>query len=155
MVVYVPWHGMHSSQHTKSGRKLWRISALVIANPAVLCFLLNLLLYATIFAGSISRFCCRRLALDPKPKSMKKSQQKPVAVKGLSSLQRSARFGKIIMSILRGLGGLVRSLTVGAFIFLYILARGYFVYESFRTVFFLPPEAYRMTRWTQYLPHIT
>jgi hypothetical protein len=37
----------------------------------------------------------------------------------------------------------------------YTAARCYVVIESFRTVFYLPPGAYVVTKWSQYVPHIT
>lgn len=135
--------------------KLWRISALIIASPAALVFLLILLQHAAIFAGFIFRCCYRKLAPDPNVKPTEKSRPESPAVKEKPLQQSTARFKKITLSLLRGLGSLVQAVTFNAIIFLYVPARGYLVYESLRTVFFLPPEAYRATRWTQYLPHIT
>ena len=62
---------------------------------------------------------------------------------------------KIFKVIAYDLGYFAFGLGSGALMVLYVPARGYLVYESFRTVFLLPPEAYRATRWTQYFPHIT
>lgn len=148
-------HGLAWNAHfpTHLELKLWRISTLVIASPAALCFLLILLRHTTIFAGLIYR----KLAPDPDPNSKptEKSQPKPPVVKEKSLSQSAARFEKITLSILRGLWILLQVLAGHAIALIYFPARGYLVYESIRTVFFLPPEAYRATRWTQYLPHIT
>ena len=134
--------------------KLWRISALIIASPATLYFLLMLLGHTIILAGLILRFCYRKRVPDPNPKPAKKLQPEPPTIKEKSSSQRTARFKRITMSALRGLGILAQAIASNALLFLYYLARGYLVYESLRTVFFLPPEAYEATMWTQYLPHI-
>lgn len=159
-LVAAGYGGLHAlawNAHFPTPRelKLWRISALVIASPAALCFLLILLGRATIFARFIFWFCYHKLAPNPNPKLTEKSPPKPPVVKEKSSSQRTARSKKITMSILRGLGFLVQALAPSAILFLYFPARVYLVYESFRTVFFLPPDAYRATMWTQYLPHIT
>jgi hypothetical protein len=150
-------HGLAWNAHfpTHLELNLWRISVLVIASPAALCFLLILLRHDTIFAVFIFLVCWRKLAPDPNPKRTEKSQSKSRVVNENSSSQSMAPFKKITMSILRGLGNLVQALVPVVILFLYLPARGYLLYESLRTVFFLPPEAYRATGWTQYLPHIT
>lgn len=139
--------------------KLWRISALVIASPAALFVLLILLsyvlVYATGFARFILRFCYRKFAPDQQPKLTQKPQPKPPVVTEKQSSQSTALLANIAISSFGVLVSLAQCLAINAFLLLYIPARGYFVYESFRTVFFLPPEAYRATRWTQYMPHIT
>ena len=136
---------------TRRELKLWRISALVIASPAVLCIVLILLSYAGVLAVHISHFCLRKIARVPKPDPRGTSPPEAAAVGAMSSSQSSTGDGKLIVSVFEFFGTLAGT----AFYLLYLLARGYLVYESFRTVFFLPPAAYRVPSWTQYLPHIT
>lgn len=131
---------------------LWHMSALVVASPAALCVFFLVLQHAAIFAVFIFRFCHRKLARVPNPDSIEMSPPKPAVVKKRSSSQISEGITMdILIHILKCLGGLAAA----AFMYLYIFARAYLVYESFRTVFFLPPEVYSVPRWTQYLPHIT
>ncbi|MCJ1397741.1 hypothetical protein MMC11_000937 [Xylographa trunciseda] len=132
---------------------LWRVSALLIASPAVICLLMMLLYYATLMAAFVLRSFCLKLAPAPKPKQ--KPQREPPPVKEETSSGSTVRAKKIAMSTLRLIGDISRYLAGPAFCCLYFTARGYLVFESFRTVFFLPPEAYEATMWTQYLPHIT
>lgn len=135
--------------------KLWRISALVIASPAALYLLLTLLVHAVISARVIIRIRYPKLAPDLKDKLTKKSQPKPPVATGNSWSHRMVPFLKITLWVLQRLGVVASGLGANAIVILYFFARGYLVYESFRTVFFLPPEAYMTASWPQYLPHIT
>ena len=139
--------------------KLWRISALIIICPAALILLSILLRYITIFTRTILRLCYYKIARDPKTNSTEKSlpqpavvTDKPSAQRTTSSVENTISTGTLISSSL--CDSIIVPLLGVSVIFLYIPARGYLVYESLRTVFFLPPEAYSAT-WTQYLPHIT
>lgn len=159
-LVAAGYGGLHAlawNAHFPTHRelKLWRISALIIATPAALYFLLILSVQATFSAWFVFRLCYRKLTPDLNPKPTEKTQPKPSIVTEKSSPQSEIPSKTITMSILQVLGDLAQALATNAICFLYFPARGYLVYESFRTVFFLPPEAYTATRWTQYLPHIT
>jgi hypothetical protein len=133
--------------------KLWRASALIIASPAVLYVVLIIL-------GALFEYRYYKLTSNPnlKPVPKEKSPLNAPATNPQSSPENPPR-SKICLKILRviasDLGYFAFSLGLGTLVILYLPARGYLVYESFRTVFFLPPEAYRATRWTQYFPHIT
>ena len=145
-VISAAYGGLHTvawNAHFPSHREmvLWRVSALVIASPAVLCVLLMFLYYAAMAVRFVFRSCCIKLA--PAAKLQQTPSRKPPVVK------ITIRAAEFTMSVLRILG-----IFASAFIFFYFPARGYLVYESFRTVFFLPPEAFKAT-WTQYIPHIT
>ena len=132
---------------------LWRVSALLIASPAVFGVLMLLLYYSARAAAFVLRSSCLKLVPAAKPRQTQHPE--PLAVKEETSLESTAHAKKIKISILRSLGDVILYLASAAFCFLYFPARGYLLYESFRTVFFLPPEAYKATLWTQYLPHIT
>ena len=156
MVVYMPWRGMHTSQHREL--KLWRISALIIISPAALLLFLTLLVHAIIFTLAILQFCYRKLARNPELKSTEKSLPQPAVVTDKPSLKRTRNLVESTILTLTSISAspfdVIGGILGASVIFLYIPARGYLVYESLRTVFFLPPEAYSAT-WTQYLPHIT
>lgn len=130
---------------------LWHVSALVVASPAALSVLLTFFYLTTIFTSFMFRSCLRKFARDPNPNPMEISQPQPAVLGERPSSQRSVGVGKILLAIFEVFGALA-----GAPLYLlYIFARGFLVYESFRTVFFSPPEVYRVPRWTQYLPHIS
>ncbi|MCJ1478093.1 hypothetical protein MMC13_006768 [Lambiella insularis] len=155
---------------------LWRVSALLIASPALLIvvlLLLMLLCYAAVVARSSFRSCYLRLASARKPQ--RTAPNGPVITEGTSPesptgakenaepilrsfediVQKGVAKAPSTMWILGLFGKFALGLAVGSFITVYFLARSYLIYESVRTVFFLPPEAYIATRWTQYLPHVT
>jgi hypothetical protein len=148
-VVSAAYGGLHTvawNARFPSHREmvLWRVSALGIASPAVLCVLLMLLYYAAMAARFVFRSCCIKLA--PAAKLQQTLSRKPPVVKV------TIRTTEFTMSVLREI--FAPFFAPLALIFFYFPARGYLVYESFRTVFFLPPEAFKAT-WTQYIPHIT
>ena len=153
-------HALAWNAHFPTHRelKLWRISALIIISPAALLLLLILLGHTIIFTLDILQSCYRKLARNPRPKSAEKSLPQSAVVIDKPSLQRTRNFVETItskpMSDFIWRYTAIGILWVGSVMYLYIPARIYLVYESIRTVFFLPPEAYSAT-WTQYLPHIT
>ena len=163
LLVASGYGGLHAlawNAHFPTHRelKLWRISALIIISPAALLLLLILLGHITIFTLTILHFCYWKLSCNLKGISTKKSLQQPAVVTDKPSLQRTRKFVETSISSHKSLTD-SNSDTIASFlaisaVYLYIPARGYLVYESLRTVFFLPPEAYSAT-WTQYLPHIT
>jgi hypothetical protein len=147
-VISAAYGGLHTvawNAHFPSHREmiLWRVSALAIASPAVLFVLLMLLCYAVMAARFVFRSCCIKLA--PAAKLQQTLSRKPPVVKV------TIRAAEFIMSVLPILG---KIFALSTFSYFYFPARGYLVYESFRTVFFLPPEAFKAT-WTQYIPHIS
>ena len=157
---YGSLHALAWNAHFPTHRelKLWRISALIIISPAALLLVLNLLGHAIIFTMAILQFCHRKLDRNPKPKSTEKSLPQPAVVKDKPSAQRTASSVETTIStrtsIFASASNAIEAFLAVSGMYLYIPARVYLVYESLRTVFFLPPEAYSAT-WTQYLPHIT
>lgn len=143
------WNAQFPS-HTE--QLLWRLSALVIASPAAVVVLCGVLVCLSAYPFLWIKSCSGKLALMIK--SMRKSLQKDGPVKEKPSLE-----GRICLAVIKDLivGLLAFCATlIGILAYmLYICARGYLVYESFRTVFLLPSEAYIATSWPQYLPHIT
>ena len=132
---------------------LWRMSALLIASPAALCVLLMLLCYTAMGAMFVFRSCC--LKLTPAAKLQQTISREPQGVKEKTVSESTARIKKLTILTLQILKEIVQVFAITAIVCLYFPARVYLVYESVRTVFFLPPEAYRATIWTQYFPHIT
>ena len=149
-------HALAWNAHFPTHRelKLWRISALIIISPAGLL----LLGYIAIFTWIILHLCYCKLARNPKPKSTEQSLPQPAVVTDRPSAQRTTSSVETIIStgtsIFASASIEIETLLTVSAIYLYIPARGYLVYESLRTVLFLPPGAFSAT-WTQYLPHIT
>lgn len=136
---------------THRERKLWRISAIVIASPPVLYFLQASLVQVTIAVRS----CCIGLGAKSTHKPAAKLHPDTIAAAAKSPAQDTVSSKSYLDSISEIVSGVVQALTVAVLLILYLPARVYLVYESFRTVFYLPPEAYLTTGWPQYLPHIT
>ena len=139
--------------------KLWRISALIIVSPAGLLLLSILLRHIAIFTLTILRLCYCKLARGPRPKTTKMSLPQPAVVTDKPPALRTTSSVETTISTRTSVWASLDDTIIPAFLgysvmFLYIPARGYLVYESLRTVFFLPTEAYSAT-WTQYIPHIT
>ena len=85
-LVVAGYGGLHAlawNAHfpTHRERKLWRISALVIASPAALCLLFILLVYVILFAKNVFRFCYRKLATDFNLEPTQKSPPMRLVVK--------------------------------------------------------------------------
>ena len=149
-------HALAWNAHFPTHRelKLWRISALIIISPAGLL----LLGYIAISTWTILHLCYCKLARNPKPKSTEQSLPQPAVITDKPSAQRTTSSVETTISngpsIFASTSIEIEALLTVSAIYLYIPARVYLVYESLRTVFFLPPEAFSAT-WTQYLPHIT
>ena len=135
--------------------KLWRTSAIIIAGPAILFFLFTLGSHVLIFAfrtcGAVSR---KVVPDDDHQTKTEKSRTEQSTVRDSNAPEPETCFGEV-NCFLGGLCKLAGLMLSSAFFFLYLIARVFLVVESLRTVFFLPPEAYQATSWTQYLPHIT
>lgn len=133
---------------------LWRVSSLGIASPAAACAVLMLLMCiakgGTTLVGFIFRRHFRKLATKTEANPYHSSERQTPAIKQMPS-RSSIAFGKIAAFICIGIRGILALCLV----VLYLPAHGYLLWESVRTVFFLPPEAYTATSWTRYLPHIT
>jgi hypothetical protein len=132
---------------------LWRVSALVMASPAALFMFYMLFLRFLRCAAILIRFCHGKLAL--KTISKQESALKNLPVEAKPSSKGCICFKRIIALVFQILEALGWGVAINAMLFLYFTARGYLVYESFKTLFFLPAEAYMATSWPQYLPHIT
>lgn len=124
----------HAHFPPKRERLLWRVSSYIVASPiAIVVLKFIVFLFAELIKSTDT--------VDPKHKE---------------ELQRPKSTARINCEILWEIAkGLTAVLLGGAILFLYIPARAYLVYESVRTVFFLPPEAFTTPVWTQYLIHVT
>lgn len=150
-VGYGGLHALAWNAHFPTHRELilWRISVLVIAIPAALLLLFvfgyyTILLVLNLFLSCHHKFNPRSMHTRTTTSRMNQSTSE-----GDTTSQISTKIGDGSFAI-EALGPLIVLLWI-----LYLLARAFLVYESFRTVFCLPPEAYEATKWTQYLPHIT
>ena len=138
-------HALAWNAHFPSHKelKLWRISVLIIAAPAALVFLFFLLSLIAVLLMLIFWFNDPKTDPNPKKPTEMPPPNTSVAIKENSSTLET--ISELLIGVPLGC----------AVIFLYLPARGYLVYESFRTVFFLPAAAYATTNWLQYFPHIT
>lgn len=119
---------------------LWRISAILIAYPGVFLILFFILQrLVRMFTGALS--LCISLVLDKKSPTPENENDHGAEEKTPTKLPEPISVVLMWLAIFA--------------VFIYIFACAYLVYESFRTLFFLPPEAYLATNWTQYLPHVT
>ena len=151
--------------------KLWRAATLIIVIPPLSVFVIvaaGCLVAVPLALSRVLKYprssrqktasTSTSTANDSAPNSKSVDQsQIPAASSGEHSRQQQAEsqfwqaakwVGKGLELVLEVFGPIV----IG---FLYFPARVYLVYESLRTVFDLPPEAYKSTNWTQYLPHIS
>lgn len=147
---------------SKRQRKLWRISAIVIASPATLFLLLVLfaifIQYLSSLLALILRMRNRNLApLPVTASSPPNTEPRPITITSpTKDLGKARKNNKCRWDVpLEVLSGLASIAVASAVMVLYLPARAYIVCESFRMVFFLPPEAFRTTSWSQYFPHIT
>ncbi len=158
--VAASYGGLHAlawDAHFPSRQELilWRVSALFIASPVALFVLAAVAKHIFIIITKRFRSLYRKCNPDSVQKPTGASEIKqPVGPDGNSS-QNSTRFARVTKVTLQFLDKATSEVLFPALVFPYLFARAYLVYESFRTVFFLPPEAYEATKWTQYLPHIT
>ncbi|KAH7351243.1 hypothetical protein BKA65DRAFT_536249 [Rhexocercosporidium sp. MPI-PUGE-AT-0058] len=138
--AYGGLHALAWDAHFPSERErlLWRVSSCIVASPLAVVILAVIVILLSELVG---------LNDDVEQSSNTKQKEKHKPAK--SKTRRIVGF----------FWGIVKGLTVGllstAIVFLYIPARAYLVYESVRTVFFLPPGAFETPVWTQYLIHVT
>jgi hypothetical protein len=150
---------------SRTQRIMWRISSLVVACTA---------------GGAIGFFCAMFLGQlmilalpQRRPKSISTIQTtaKELQTTAISDEKiqnpppprRLARFGSSILessswrvakSVAKVLYKAALNISLYLWSLTYILSRAYLVGESFRMVFYLPPDALRATPWEKYFPHI-
>ncbi|KAG4428083.1 hypothetical protein IFR05_016432 [Cadophora sp. M221] len=134
--AYGGLHALAWNAHFPSKREklLWRISSCIISSPIAVIAL-------AFIAAFFDEFIKPTDMVDAK-REEKQQPHKSTARLGCEFLWEVAK-------------GLTAALLGGAIVFLYVPARAYLVYESVRTVFFLPPGAFETPVWTQYLIHVT
>ncbi|KAG8530512.1 uncharacterized protein KY384_005015 [Bacidia gigantensis] len=159
-LVAAGYGGLHTvawNAHFPSHRecKLWRVSAIAITSPAALCLVLLLIQHAVNWTMFLYRFCRSRFSRNSA------SAPKHTSLLDFSAMLENTEWGEpgfsssITLDVFLFIVSKAVILAIILFSMLYIAARGYLVYESFRTVFYLPKDAYKTTGWTQYIPHIT
>lgn len=143
MVPSMRWRGIRRFQ-SQNEMTLWRAASLLVAAPAAVALVIVTLLFAvTLVVGVLG-----------KPKVGQGPAGSPEARQGEKNAKKSAwaeafaSLGAVLLVLLKVVGGML-------FVCLYLPARVYLVWESFRTLFCLPPEAFIATEWSQYLPRIT
>jgi hypothetical protein len=131
---------------TSIDQVLWRGSTIAIASLAALTMVIaapwNLLLWLYLKI----RGCFAKDVPAANPK---------ITVKETSPSKGNIRVKRTFKLVLHVLGRIGIVMATFTAMFVYIPARCFLVYDSFRTVFNLSPEAYRETTWPWYLPHIT
>ncbi len=120
-------------------RKLWRISSCIVASPIGIMIFLVLIF--------VIEECAKQGSWPSTPTS------KNTEIKGLAGNASGGR--RCVNCVWEVCKSLVVGIGAAGVMFIYIPARGYLVYESFRTVFFLTPGAFSTPEWTQYLIHVT
>jgi hypothetical protein len=149
--LYGGLHALAWDSHFPNHRELilWRASTLIIACPAVTGTIL--FLATVVVSGIYILFLSSLSFVNPTWKKARNSTQETPVMAQVEAQKSPAQ----VETIAHVLGTFLIQLAVGAFLILYLASRGYLVVESFRTAFFLPPEAYQATRWTRYFPHIS
>lgn len=154
--------GMHAlawNAHfpTEREKLLWRVSSCIVASPIGVLSLAIVLMIIAQLAG------VEGFDDSDKPQNQNQNQNtntnKKLSSQEIDKQQQKLRPKSTTRKVFGELWRILKGVTVGlmsvAITFLYIPARGYLVYESVRTVFFLPPGAFETPTWTRYLIHVT
>lgn len=141
------WNAKFPSEREKL---LWRVSACVVASPVLFIILLS---FWFILIDIVSS-CFPSLSSSSSSSSSPSSSSTKETEKDKEEKRMA-----MVKLVLTGMGLVVKGLVIGLFsvaiAFVYLPARVFLVYESVRTVFYLPPEAFITATWTQYLIHVT
>lgn len=133
----------------------WRVSAIAIASPAVLLLLYvmsrMLVQYSRCLMAYVSK--ARSSATQPPLQTLDPAGTHSAA-KNMADVPDPATTPENCL-ITRAIGICILTIAMTGFFWVYAPARVYIVVESFRTVFYLPPGAFKTTSWSQYFPHIT
>lgn len=146
---------------TRRELKLWRGSTVIIVSPAAMFLAFILSSYVVITGAYVVRLLRQKKAPSgTNDSSATGPPARPVSDPKPKTAERPRfTFWPILRSTFKVLGKVVECLWVilgpNILFFFYFPARVYLVYESLRTVFFLPPDAYKSADWTSHLPHIT
>lgn len=144
--AYGSFHALAWNAHFPSHRErmLWHVSACIVACPVIgLAIMFLIAVLESFFKQAVQQFF-----LAKKTRLISEKMKDTSEKKGA----RSCFWLGSILSLCRDAIAIVLALGI---VFLYVPARAYLVYESFRTVFFLPPGAFETPQWTQYLIHVT
>ena len=122
---------------------LWRVASLLVVGPAAVTLAVGGSLLALVgIMLAINKWMLKARFSGTEPRRGVKLRPKGLADHDGGCL--GALLGRICQ--------------LACFLFvlgLYLPARVYLVWESFRTLLCLPPEVFEATEWSQYLPHIT
>jgi hypothetical protein len=146
-------------------RVWWRITSLVVACSAGLA----LIIVTVLILGSLSLFFLEKRQAHSdsitQPTTIE-LQSNSTSARGLQSSHPSKRLEffessfferskwKVLGFLVQGLGKIITFPIVYIWCLLYMVSRAYLVGESFRMVFYLPPDTFQATPWENYFPHI-
>jgi hypothetical protein len=161
-VVYGGLHGIAWDTKFPSDlqRTLWRAATITIAGPSALILLSGAVTVAFLHLRRHLRRSQRSKSTNPEsnsemstlpPLPRNAEETEPGAC---ASTNTESTLVRRLSAVLVMAAWFVAALSVMCFGVLYTAARGYVVFESFRTVFYLPPGAYIAIKWSQYVPHI-
>ncbi|KAK0648036.1 hypothetical protein B0T16DRAFT_407609 [Cercophora newfieldiana] len=151
----------HSTFPNEGEKRFWRVSSLILAAPpaAALAAWGLFIMATTVFRAVINIVTqIRRHSAPSKSPTEAGSDHRGERTEqeGLSFRKRWGERLKAWMEVTGAtLVFLIQGFGPSVLLFVYFPARVYLIWESFRTVFCLPPEVYIAAEWPQYLPHIT
>jgi hypothetical protein len=150
---------------SRTQRIMWRISALVVACTAgvALSFVIFLVATHLLAHGLGERLPAYDSTTRTASKELQSTSTSDEKLASRQPSQRSARFGSSIFESsawksVASIAKVVYKAALSIFAYLwswaYIVSRAYLFGESFRMVFYLPPDTLRATPWEKYFPHI-
>ncbi|XMA07858.1 hypothetical protein WAI453_000649 [Rhynchosporium graminicola] len=149
----VAWNAEFPTQKEKT---LWRVSTCIVASPIIIFGLAVLALVPIELLGLsddplvvVKPVVAETEPLKYEEKEGEKTQPTEEPSCGKSKGRKVFDF---FWWLLKRLAFILLTMAIAV---LYVPARAYLVYESVRTVFFLPPGAFETATWTQYMIHVT
>ncbi|KAK4167918.1 hypothetical protein QBC43DRAFT_310466 [Cladorrhinum sp. PSN259] len=137
------WDSTFPNEREKT---VWRVASLFVAAPAAAA--LAVMVLAAV--ASVGRQRWKR-----SPAASDAARTSPRTADGPGVAEMELRGGESRTNPVFELLRFLLKSAFGIMVCFYLAARVYLVWESFRTVFCLPPEAFKETEWSEYLPHIT
>jgi hypothetical protein len=150
---------------SRTQRIMWHISSLVVACTAGV----PLGIFSALALGYLPMLVLRQRrprsnsTIQTTTKELQASAASDETVQNPQLARRSAQFGSSILEssawkVVKSVGKVLYNAALHILTYLwslaYILSRAYLVGESFRMVFYLPPDALQATLWEKYFPHI-
>lgn len=154
---------------TRRQRILWRISSLIIASPAGAALIVVVLVMCVGFILHFRNLMTSRNDYATSSEASHSSTAIPTLEPTKPSILQDAHMSKglvvfgmrlfdtiawdVFVFVMGGLARVSGTVFAAAAMIIYLPARAYIVGESFRMVFYLPPDAFRATQWEKFFPH--